>query len=290
MSKFLNEMQKAQPWATQVPDPVQLDVVSVIDAIKQSGAVDTTVVETRPANDLQVPVDKAINGVITVRKKDGSPPSAPAVEAYRSLRTRVMRLQASKGIRSIMLTSSVPSEGKTATALNLALSCAQLGDLRILLVDADLRSRGLTRLLEIHGGPGLSDVLSGKSLMEDVVLTTEHENLSVIGAGSSSNNPAELFASAQWSEFVQWGKKSFGIILIDAPPIHSLADAELIGAACDGALIVVRAFSTSREMAQKCAVRLDKKKLMGIVFNGLPSGGAEDRYSYFGISNGDKQG
>jgi capsular exopolysaccharide synthesis family protein len=290
MSKFLNEMQKAQPWATQVPDPVQLDVVSVIDAIKQSGAVDTTVVETRPANDLQVPVDKAINGVITVRKKDGSPPSAPAVEAYRSLRTRVMRLQASKGIRSIMLTSSVPSEGKTATALNLALSCAQLGDLRILLVDADLRSRGLTRLLEIPGGPGLSDVLSGRSLVEDVVLTTEHENLSVIGAGSSSNNPAELFASAQWSEFVQWGKKSFGIILIDAPPIHSLADAELIGAACDGALIVVRAFSTSREMAQKCAVRLDKKKLMGIVFNGLPSGGAEDRYSYFGISNGDKQG
>jgi protein-tyrosine kinase len=290
MSKFLNEMQKAQPWATQVPDPVQLDVVSVIDAIKQSGAVDTTVVETRPADDLQVPVDKAINGVITVRKKDGSPPSAPAVEAYRSLRTRVMRLQASKGIGSIMLTSSVPSEGKTATALNLALSCAQLGDLRILLVDADLRSRGLTRLLEIPGGPGLSDVLSGKSLVEDVVLTTEHENLSVIGAGSSSNNPAELFASAQWSEFAQWGKKSFGIILIDAPPIHSLADAELIGAACDGALIVVRAFSTSREMAQKCAVRLDKKKLMGIVFNGLPSGGAEGRYSYFGIANGDKQG
>lgn len=289
MSKFFNEVQNAQPWGTQAPDPAQLDVVSVIDAIKQSGAVDAAVVEACPANERQIQVDKAIHGVITVRTKDGSSPSAPAVEAYRSLRTRVMRLQASKGIQSIMLTSSVPSEGKTVTALNLALSCAQLGDLRILLVDADLRSKGLTRLLKVPAGPGLSDVLSGKSLVEEVVLTTEHDNLSVIAAGSSNSNPGELFASARWSEFIQWGKKTFGMILVDVPPIHSLADAELIGAACDGALIIVRAFSTPREMAQKCAVRLDKKKVMGIVFNGLPSSPGY-HYSYFGTTNGDKQG
>jgi succinoglycan biosynthesis transport protein ExoP len=290
MSKFFNEVQKAQPRTTRAPDPAQLDVVSVIDAIKQSGAVDTAAVETCPQDEPLVQAEKASPGAITVSKKDGNSPSAPAVEAYRSLRTRVMRLQASKRIASIMLTSSIASEGKTMTALNLALSCAQLADLRILLVDADLRSRGLTRLLEVPGGPGLSDVLLEKSSVEEVVLATEHENLSVIGAGSSSSNPAELFASTRWPEFIEWGKKSFNIILIDAPPIHSLADAELIGAACDGALIIVKAFSTPREMTQKCAARLDKKKLMGIVFNGLPSTGADDRYSYFGTPNGDKQG
>lgn len=290
MSKFFDEVQKVRRWDTQILDPAQLDIVSVVDAIKQGGVLDRGVVEACPPNDLQVQVDNAFNGAITVSKKDGNSPSAPAAEAYRSLRTRLMRLQASKGIRSIMLTSSVPSEGKTLTALNLVLSCAQLGELRILLVDADLRSRGLTRLLEIPGRPGLSDVLSGKSSAEEVVLSTEHENLSVIAAGSTSNNPAELFANARWSEFIQWAKKSFGIMLIDAPPIHSLADAELIGAACDGALIVVKAFSTPRAMAQKCAARLDKKKLMGIVFNGLSSSGAEDRYSYFGTPNGEKQG
>jgi capsular exopolysaccharide synthesis family protein len=287
MSKFLNDMQKAQPWVAQVPDPAPLDVVSVIDAIKQSGALDTTVVETCSPNDLQVRVDKTVNAVVTGRKRDGNSPAAPAVEAYRALRTRVMRLQSSKGIRSIMLTSSVPAEGKTVTALNLALSSAQLGDLRILLVDADLRSRGLTRLLEIPGGPGLSDVLSGKSPVEEAILTTEHDNLSVIGAGSSSSNPAELFASARWSEFIRWGKESFDMILVDAPPILSLADAELIGAACDGALIVVKAFSTPREMAQKCALRLDKKRLMGIVFNGLPSTKDYHSYNYYVGSNGD---
>src|SRR6266481_4967449 len=289
MSKFLNEMQKAQPWATRVPDPAQLDVVSVIDAIKQSGAADTAVVETCPPNDLQIRADETVNGVITVRQSDDNSPAAPAVEAYRSLRTRVMRLQASKGIRSIMLTSSIPAEGKTVTALNLALSSAQLGHLRILLVDADLRSRGLTRRLGVPGGLGLSDVLSGKSPAAEVILTTEHNNLSVIGAGSLSSNPAELFASTAWSEFIAWAKASFDMILIDAPPIHSLADAELIGAACDGALIIVKAFSTPREMAQKCAVRLDKKKVMGIVFNGLLTSPGDYPYSYFGTSTGDKQ-
>jgi capsular exopolysaccharide synthesis family protein len=289
MSKLLNEMQKAQPWATQqVPDPAQLDVVSVIDAIKQSGAADSTVDETCPPNDLQIRTDKTVNEVITVGKRDDDSPAAPAVEAYRSLRTRVMRLQASKGIRAIMLTSSIPAEGKTVTALNLALSSAQLGDLHILLVDADLRSRGLTRRLGIPAGLGLSDVLSGKSPVGEVILTTEHDNLSVIGAGSTSSNPAELFASTGWPEFIAWAKASFDMILIDAPPIHSLADAELIGAACDGALIVVKAFSTPREMAQKCAVRLDKKKVMGIVFNGLPTSPENYPYNYFGTPNGDK--
>jgi len=97
-----------------------------------------------------------------------------------------------------------------------------------------------------------------------------------------------LFASTGWPEFIAWGKASFDMILIDAPPIHSLADAELIGAACDGALIIVKAFSTPREMAQKCADRLDKKKVMGIVFNGLPASPGNYPYNYFGTPNGDK--
>src|SRR5580704_18420220 len=95
-----------------------------------------------------------------------------------------MKLQASKGIRSLMLTSSVPAEGKTITSLNLAVSCAKLNNLRILLVDGDLRSRGLTRLLKIPDGPGLSDFLGGRGTAEQAVLPSEDENLFVLGAGS----------------------------------------------------------------------------------------------------------
>jgi protein-tyrosine kinase len=287
VSKFFNETQKARQRATNAADPVRLDVVSVMDAIKQDEVEVTGSLEVSPPNARQIRVDKAINGLITGSKNDSSR-TGPAVEAYRTLRTRVMRLQASKGIRSIMLTSAVPSEGKTVTALNLAHSCAQLQGVRILLVDGDLRSRALTRLLEIPEGVGLSDVLSGKSLLDEAVLATEHNNLFIVGAGSSNSQPAELFASLRWSEFIVWADQSFDVIIVDAPPIHSLADAELIGAGCDGALIVVKALSTPRVMAQKCASRLDKKKLMGIVFNGLPSG-PENRYRYYGAPNGNNK-
>jgi capsular exopolysaccharide synthesis family protein len=284
MSKFFNETQKARQRATNPADPLRLDVVSVMDAIKQHEVEVTGPLEVSSPTGRQIRVDKTVNGLITGGNNDSSHTDR-AVEAYRTLRTRVMRLQASKDIRSIMVTSALPSEGKTVTSLNLAHSCAQLHGVRILLVDGDLRSRGLTRLLGISEGVGLSDVLSGKSLRDEVLLSTEHINLTVVGAGSSSGQPPELFASPRWSEFIAWANQSFDVIIVDAPPIQSLADAELIGAGCDGALVVVRALSTPRVLAEKCTGRLDKKKLMGIVFNGRPSG-PENHYGYYGAPYG----
>jgi protein-tyrosine kinase len=281
MSKFFDETQKARQRVVKSVEPVQLDVVSVMDAIKQNELEDIGPGIPALPNNRQVQVDKIINNPITVPKNDAFS-TEPVCEAYGTLRTRVMRLQASKGIRSIMLTSAVPAEGKTVTALNLALSCAKLREQRILLVDGDLRSRGLTRLLSIPEGVGLSDVLSEKSSIDEAVLATEHGNLFVVGSGSSCNQPAELFASARWSEFIAWGNQSFDVIIVDAPPIHALTDAELISAGCDGVLLVVRALSTPREMARKCASRLDKRKLIGMVFNGLPNS-RENRYSYYGV-------
>jgi capsular exopolysaccharide synthesis family protein len=272
-------------------------VVSVIDAIKQSeptavtGAafneagtvIVTDKVEAAPATKLEIEAEKPGRGLIKTSQSDNPlPPSA--VEAYGSLRTRVMKLQGSKGIRSLMLTSSVPSEGKTLTSLNLAVSCAKIHNLRILLVDGDLRSRGLSRLLKVPEGPGLSDLLGGKITADKAVLPTEHENLFVLGAGSLNGQPSELFAGHLWPEFVAWASQGYGIVIVDAPPIHSLSDAELISAGCDGVLMVVRALSTPREMAQKCVSRFDKRKLIGIVFNGLPSSPESD-YGYYGVSN-----
>jgi capsular exopolysaccharide synthesis family protein len=280
MSKFFDETQKARQWAPQVPENGRLDVVSVIDAIKQSEPVTTEMVEASPTLRVEVEPEKPARAPIkTFQSEKPLPPAA--VEAYGSLRTRVLKLQASKGIRSVMLTSSVPSEGKTLTSLNLAVSCAKLHNLRVLLVDGDLRSRGLTRLLKIPDGPGLSDFLGGKIAPHEPVLPTEHENLFVLGAGSLNGQPSELFASPRWSEYMAWAGQSYGIVIVDAPPIHLVSDAELISAGCDGVLVVVRALSTPREISQKCVSRLDKRKLMGIVFNGLP-GNPETDYGYYG--------
>jgi len=296
MSKFFDATQKARQWAPQVPENGRLDVVSVIDAIKQSGPISVTgnafneaatvmvtdKAEAAPAPKLEVEEEKPSRRSVKIRQSSDTPLPPSAVEAYGSLRTRVLKLQASKGIRSLMLTSSVPSEGKTLTSLNLAVSCAKLHNLRILLVDGDLRSRGLTRLLKIPDGPGLSDYLGGKSTSDETVLPTEIENLSVLGAGRLNAQPSELFASPRWPEFIAWASQSYGIVIVDAPPIHALSDAELISAGCDGVLMVVKALSTSREIAQKCVSRLDKRKVLGIVFNGLPS--PENDYGYYGVS------
>lgn len=297
MSKFFDDTQKAQKWAPQVRENGRLDVVSVIDAIKQSEPASVTgaafneaatliaadKAEALPATKLEIAEEKPSSRLIKTSQSDiPLPPSA--VEAYGSLRTRIMKLQGSKGIRSLMLTSAVPSEGKTLTALNLAVSCSKLHNLRILLVDGDLRSRGLSRMLKIPEGPGLSDFLGGKVSADKAVLPTEHENLFVLGAGLLNGQPSELFASHLWPEFVAWASQSYGIVIVDAPPIHSLSDAELISAGCDGVLMVVRALSTARDMAQKCVSRIDKRKLLGIVFNGLPTS-PENDYGYYGVSN-----
>src|SRR5580700_10565972 len=281
MSKFFDETQKAQQWAPQVRENGRLDVVSVIDAIKQSDA--TPAAEVEPETKLEIQAEKPVRALIKTSYTDIPLPPA-AVEAYGSLRTRVLKLQASKGIRSLMLTSSVPSEGKTLTSLNLAVSCAKLHNLRILLVDGVLRSRGLTRLLKVPDGPGLSDYLGGKSTSDETVLPTEIENLSVLGAGRLNAQPSELFASPRWPEFIAWASQSYGIVIVDAPPIHALSDAELISAGCDGVSIVVRALTADREMVQKCVGRMDKRKLVGLVFNGLPSR-SDSEYGYYGTSS-----
>jgi capsular exopolysaccharide synthesis family protein len=289
MSKLFDETQKTQQSLITMSGPRPLNIGSLVDSFKQNGVVVTVdLLETGLPARRNIDVGKATTCLPTGLKSDDLS-AAPAIEAYRSLRTRLMKLLASHTIHSITITSSIPGEGKTVTALNLAISCAQLHDMRILLVDGDLRSRGLTRLLKIPEGTGLSDILSGKCAVDGAVLATERKNLFLVGAGSLSSQPAELYAGARWAEFIDWANKSFNIILIDAPPIFSVADAELISACCDGTLMVVKPFATPREIAAQCARRLPKRKFLGAIFNGVPDC-PDGRYSYYEGPNGNQKG
>ncbi len=282
MSKYFDETQKAQ-WATRPATPGNLDVQKLMDTIKQGESVASDMIESRLRNCRKMSIAGSSKSLaVMLPSREGS---SSAAEAYRTLRTRLMRLQRESGIRSVMITSAIPGEGKTLTALNLALCCAQLHNNRVLLMDGDLRSRGLTRLLGYPGGPGLSEALSGNDAFDRTILATEHKNLFVVAAGSASSSPAEQFAGSSWAEFIGWCGESFNIILVDSPPIHSLADAELISAGCDGVLMVVRALATPRELAAKCARRIDAKKFFGVIFN-AHARGTEGSYAYYGSSNG----
>jgi capsular exopolysaccharide synthesis family protein len=147
-----------------------------------------------------------------------------------------------------------------------------------LIIDADLRTRGLTQLLDTPDGWGLSEVLTGKVTPDQAILSTDQENLFMLPAGSASAHPPELFTGLRWQEFLVWCSETFKVVLVDTPPILPLTDFDLINAACDGVLMVVRAHHARRETLQKIAGALDSKKFLGIVFNGVKGGGVKNYY------------
>jgi len=210
----------------------------------------------------------------------------PAEESYRALRTRLLRLRSAQGLRSIVITSAVQGEGKTLTSLNLALCCAQLQEMRVLIVDADIRSWGLSRAVKAPQGPGLVDILSGRCTPEQAVLATDHPNLFVLSSGACTTPAAELFASRRWQDFVGWCNETFRLTLIDSPPVLNLSDVELITACCDGVLMVVRAQQTKRQILEKCAGQIDSKKLLGIVYNGAA---VRTQYGYYSYGSGNSE-
>jgi len=276
MSKFFNETQKANQWAQQKLANQEMDVKEILDSLKQGAAANPQGVDTRLNQCRQVQVGNG-NGVRLVLNQGDA--SRAALEAYRGLRTRLMRMQAKTGLRSIAVTSSLPGEGKTLTTMNLGLCYAQLPQQRVLVIDADLRTCGLTSMLDHPSTPGLAEVLAGEVTPDDAIVATNQKNLFILPAGTVLSSPPELFTGTHWQEFLAHCSEMFKLVLIDTPPILPLADYELISAACDGVLMVVRAHHGQRETLQKTAGALDPKKLLGVVFNATDLGG-KDYYGY----------
>jgi capsular exopolysaccharide synthesis family protein len=191
-----------------------------------------------------------------------------ALEAYRSLRTRLLKSQADKGFRTIAVASVGRSEGKTLTAFNLAYCCAQVEGLAVLLIDGDLGSRSLTNLIGGLPTAGLADVMSDRACCDEAVVGTDMPNLFVMGAGSSEIPPSQLFSTEKWGQVIRWSRNHFKIVLVDALSIGASADFELMAPECDGILLVVRARTTSREDLKMTVEQLDPKQLIGIVWNG----------------------
>lgn len=212
----------------------------------------------------------------------GSQSGHYAMEAYRALRTRLMRLQASKGVHSLVMSSATPGEGKTLTTINLGLCYSQLHEMPVLLIDADLRSRRLSQFLRNAPASGLAEVLAGQATHDEVIRRTEYANLYVLTSGRAVASPPELFTGPAWGNFLAHCKSKFKIVLVDAPPVRPLADFELICASCDGLLVVVRAQQTQREQLHQVAGQIDTKKLVGIVLNCADSSSKDGYYGQYG--------
>ncbi|GEM_PF-1562322 len=167
-----------------------------------------------------------------------------ASEYYRSIVASLLLSKAEAPARSILVTSSVPLEGKTTMSLNLGVTLAEIG-IRTLLVDADFRNPSLSRRLGAAGGKGLSIHLAGG---EADIRETLIPNLCLLPAGPQPPNPVALFAALRFAELLGRLKQEFQYVLIDSPPVSSVADALLLSSKTDGVILVVRAASTPREI------------------------------------------
>ena len=281
MSRFFDETQKAQQTKSRRLSTGALDLEQVLESVRQADTIIREVADLRlqGCKKIQLPHTSALP---LISNGDTDTAVRAAAESYRALRTRLMRLQGRSGSRSIVISSARSGDGKTLTTLNLALSYAQIQDERVLVVDADLRTGGLTQSLGTPSGPALAEILGEKAQFEEAILATELPNLHVLGAGRSAVSPPELFSGDRWKEFIGWASECFTIVLVDSPPLLSLSDTELITAACDGVVLVVRARSTLREQLQESCAHIDNKKLIGLVFNATDGQDKEGYYVAYG--------
>ena len=285
MSKFFNETQKANQLVQKQLANQDLDLKQMMENVKQGTHTRSGGAEVRLEECSKVQIGNGHSTRLLLGQHDST---QAALEAYRGLRTRLMRMQSETGLRSMAITSSLPNEGKTLTAMNLALCYSQLPDQRVLVIDADLRTKGLTHLLGQVGKAGLAEVLTDQATPDEAVLATNYNSLFVLPAGSVAKPPAEHFSGPRWAEVLGWCGESFKVIIVDTPPIGPMADFDLISAACDGIVMVVRAHHTERELLQKTAHTLDAKKILGVVLNAAEIGTKKHRVSspVYGHENG----
>ena len=189
-------------------------------------------------------------------------------EAYKAMRTNVMFSVPDEGCKVIGVTSAVPSEGKSTTVLNLAITFAQTGT-RVLLIDADMRRPNIKRILNAGEGIGLSDVLARFAKAKDAIHHTVYENLNVLFSGNIPPNPVELLASDNMQNMIEELKESCDYIFIDTPPINVVTDATVISKLLHGIIIVAREnVSKKDEVAEALnKLRFVNAKILGLVLN-----------------------
>lgn len=209
-------------------------------------------------------------------------------EAYKALRTNVnFSLADTEGCKVILVTSAMQSEGKSLTALNLAISLAQT-ETRVLIIDCDLRRPKLNRLLNASSVSGLSNLLMEPNKLDVTVLRHERFGIDVILSGDIPPNPSELLASARMVKLLEALRTRYDYIIIDTPPVDMVIDAVVLANHSDGLLFVVKAGQSERGAVIHAMEQLEyaKAKVLGFVFNGMNaeagSGYGKYRYKKYG--------
>jgi capsular exopolysaccharide synthesis family protein len=189
-------------------------------------------------------------------------------------------------VKTILVTSATPGEGKSTTLANLAIAFAQTGA-TVCAVDADLRRPVLAKLFDLDNWAGLTTALIGQTPLDEVLRPSTIPGLTLLSSGPVPPNPAELLGSARMAELLAELTSRFEIVLIDSPPVLAVADAAVLAPRLDGVVMVVRAKGVDRRQVSRAkeALAAVKARLLGVVLTAVPSAG-KDGYYYYSYHSG----
>jgi protein-tyrosine kinase len=220
----------------------------------------------------------------------------PGVEQFRALRSRIYQARYEAPLKTLLISSGLPAEGKSFVTSNLAVSLARGGANKILLIDGDLRRSSLHNLLGASNGVGLSDYLAGATDLSAIMQRGPNPrtssasgvdgfaNLTFISAGKVSDSSSELIANGRFSELIETVSPHFDWILIDSPPVLAVADAVELAHSADAVLLVARGGSTPFEVAQRAQTTFHNSRILGFVLNDVKDAPRNGSYynNYYG--------
>ncbi|MGQ0644299.1 MAG: polysaccharide biosynthesis tyrosine autokinase [Elusimicrobiota bacterium] len=199
-------------------------------------------------------------------------PGSEAGEQYRLLRTHLRHLAEKRPLKTLLLTSTVDGEGKTTTAVNLAVSMSQELSERVLLMDCDLRRGTVKQTLGVTAARGLSDLLTGYCSLDAALTRPPVENLTVLPAGAPVKNPAGLLSTEKFAGLLEVLRSRYDRIIMDAPPVTSLSDVPLLAPHADGSIFVIQAGKSGRELVAEALASLQQKgHVLGFVMTRVDS-------------------
>ncbi len=212
---------------------------------------------------------------------DPEHPYEAPTEEFRTLRTRLNHLQSLQPIHNVVVTSASPTEGKSFSAVNLALAQAQLTGNVTLLADFDLRRPVLHSLFRFPRTPGITDYLLGRAQLHEVIRHIAGTNLYILPAGEAVLNPLELLNLPEVKRLLDELPSIFNWVILDSPPLLFAADANLLSTLCHGTILVVRVGSTTVDSVTRAMQSLCQNNVLGIIVNGARRGELYSKYSYY---------
>ncbi|MEO7931678.1 MAG: polysaccharide biosynthesis tyrosine autokinase [Chthoniobacterales bacterium] len=292
-SSPVNIQERALGAGSLTESPVKVYITNILLGLAAGvaialglNALDTSIRTVESAEEM---TGLSVLSAVPIRKKKAGPEASSIfdtvtnrrgliAEAFRSLRASLAFLSVNEVKRTFMITSAVPSEGKTFCSANFAITLSQQG-LKTLLIDADLRKPMVSKVfLNKHVSPGLSDVLANMVPLPEAVIATEVENLTILTAGNHAPNPAELLGTTRFKELLDEALLTYDRIVVDTAPCLAVSDAQLIAPYMEVRCLVIRAMSTPKRTVLRAVKTLDEINCLpdGIILNFLPT-----RSSYY---------